>query len=251
MRTKTTTNPAFYADQLRLILADEPERLEAALTDPTSLDLVTWNLFASLDTHQDPDYLAYRFQPFGGTALRAPARIALWTGKRRGPRLRPSRGYVTTVRERARSAGGDATSTQAFEAPVEVPVRIESPDVLVLIETMGRDYPRGVGGRDRIVELVDAGLEHARRLTKTLAVALVYRSGSNAAAEASARMLALRDPATLAAELPHRHSVPPVVLREMPWQQLARIWEQEVPYLDLAGQPVRPFIELLRERDLL
>lgn len=251
MRTKTRTNPAFYADQLRLMLAGEPERLEAALTDPTSLDLVTWNLFASLDTHQDPDYLAYRLQPFGGSGIRSPVRISMWTGRRRGPRLQPSHGYVTTVRERAQSVGGDASATEAFEAPIEVPVRVESPDVLVLTETMGKEYPYGVGGRDRIIELVDAGLEHARRLSKTLAVALVYRSGSNAAAEASARMQALRDPATLAAELPHRQSVPPVVLREMPWQQLARIWEQEVPYLDLGGQPVRPFIELLHERDLL
>lgn len=251
MRTKTKTNPAFYADQLRLILADEPERLDAALTDPTSLDLVTWNLFASLDTHQDPEFLGHRFQPFGGAGVRSPLRISLYSGRRRGPSLRPSKGYVATVRERAHSVGGEAGATEAFEAAIEVPVRVESPDVLMLIDTMGKDYPRGVGGRDRIIELVDAGLEHARRLSKTLAVALVYRSGSNAAAEASARMQALRDPATLAAELPHRHGVPPVVLREMPWQQLARIWEQEVPYLHLEGQPVRAFTDLLHERDLL
>jgi hypothetical protein len=105
---------------------------------------------------------------------------------------------------------------------------------------------RGAGGRDRVVELVDAGLEQARRLSKTLAVAVVYPSGTEVGSEVSARMHRLRDPAVLAAELPHRTQVPPVVLREVPWQQLLRMWEQEQPYLRLGGQPVKAFLEHAR-----
>lgn len=251
IRTRTKTNPVFYADELRLELSGDAPRLERVLTDPASVDLLTWNVFASLDTHRDRDYLAYRLQQFGGSEVRAPVRLSLWTGRHREPLLRPSPGYVATVRERARAAGGSAVSTAELEAPIEVPVRIESPDVLVLVDTL-LDHPRrGAGGRDRLVELVDAGLDHARRLSKTLAVAAVYPSGTPVAAEVSAGMNDLRDPARLAAALPHRDRVPPVILREVPWQQLLRIWEQEAPYLELGGQPVKHFLQHVRGRALL
>lgn len=244
---RATTNPAFYADQLRLLFSDEPERLSRLLTERESLDLLTWNIFASLDTHTDRDYLAYRLRAFGGNAVRAPVRSSLWTGARREPLLRPSRAYVEQVRARAAAAGGDLSSTAAFEAPVEVPVRIETPDVLVLVETMWDSYPLGVAGRDRLVELVDVGLEQARRLSTSLAVAVVHRSGSEAASAVSARLERLRRPGVLAEELPARGPLPPVTFREVPWQQLVRVWEQESPFLRLGGQPVRPFVERLRE----
>lgn len=249
MRTKT--NPVFFADDLRLELAGDPDRLQRVLSDPDSVELLTWNVFASLDTHTDPAYLAYRLQALGGGEVRAPVRISLWTGREREPLLRPGSGYVATVRGRARAAGGDASSTTALEAPIEVPVRIESPDVVVLVDTIGDRYRPGTGGRDRLVELIDAGLDQARRLSKTLAVAVVYPSGTPVATEVSARVNRLRDPATLAAELPHRSGVPAVVLREVPWQQLLRLWEQELPHLRVAGQPSKAFLELARSRGRL
>lgn len=247
---KTKTNPAFYGDQLRLLLAGEPERLERALTDPDSADLLTWNVFASLDTHRDPRYLAYRLQVFGGAELQAPVRLSLWTGRHREPLLRPGSGYIAQVRGRARAAGGGPGAVAELEAPIEVPVRIESADVLVLVDVWAGAGHQGAGGRDRIVELIEAGLDHARGLSKTLTVAVVYASGTPLAAELSARVNALRDPAALAAALPHRDRVPPVVLREVPLQQLLRAWEQELPHLDTGGQPVRAFLDHLRARGL-
>lgn len=249
MRTKT--NPVFFADELRLELAGQPERLERIFDDRDSVDLLTWNVFSSLDRHVDRRYLAYLLQALGGDDLRESVRLSLWTGRDREPLLRPGAAYVSMIRERARAAGGDATATAALEAPTEVPVRIESPDLVVLVDTLGDTARSGVGGRDRIAELVDAGLDQARRLSKALAVAVVYPSGTPLAAQVSARMQRLRDPGALAAELPHRTRVPPVVLRELPWQQLLRVWEQELPYLRLAGQPTKPFIEYLRARGLL
>jgi len=248
MRTKT--NPAFYADELRLLLADEPERLARALTDPDSADLLIWNVFSSLDTHRDPGYLAWRLQQFGGAELRAPVRLSLWTGRRREPLLRPGSAYVAQVRRRAEAAGGGPGATAELEAPVEVAVRIESPDVCVLVDVWTDASHQGTAGRDRVVELVEAGLDQARRLSKTLTVAVVYASGTPLAGELSARINALRDPAALAAALPHRDRVPAVVLREVPWQQLLRAWEQELHYLDTGGQPVRAFLDHVRTRGL-
>ncbi len=247
MRTKT--NPAFYAEQLRLLLADAPERLERLLSDPDSVDLLTWNVFSSLDTHRDRAYLAYRLQALAGTQLAAPVRVSLWTGRDREPLLRPSSGYVAQVRERARAAGGGPDATAELEAPLEVPVRIESADVLVLVDTSLGTPHRGAGGRDRIVELLDAGLDHARRLSKTLALAFVH-AGPEGGSDLSARLEALREPAALAAALPYRPAVPPVVLRESSWQQLLQIWEQEIPYLELGGQPARAFLDHVRARGL-
>lgn len=247
---RPTRVPVFYADQLRLELADQPERLQRALTGDRSVDLLTWNVFASLDTHRDHEYLAYRMQAFGGGAVRAPVRTALWTGRDREPRLAPPPSYVTAVHERAKGAGGDVRSLDAFAAPIEVPVRLETPDVLVLVDTMLDAYPVGGGGRDRVIELVDVGIDHARRLGKTLAVAVVYDSGSEAAGRVSARMQQLRDPATLAAELPHRPRVPQVLLREVGWQQLVKVWDAEAPHLQLGGQPVKGFRQHLERLGL-
>lgn len=247
MRTKT--NPVFYADQMRLEVS--PERSERIIAGPDDVDLATWNLFMSLDTHRDRDYLAYRLQALGGPELRAPLRLSLWTGRDREPLLTPSAAYRGRVRERAAAAGGDRTSTRELEAPIEVPVRIESPDVVVLVDTVGDHVRQGAGGRDRLVELIDAGLEQARRLSKTLAVAVLHPAGTPVARDLSARIERLRDPAALAAELPYRTGMPPVVLNAVSWQELLRLWEAEQPYLHLAGQPVRGFSQWMRERGFL
>ena len=247
--TRRRTNPAFWPAELRLQLGEE--RAERALSDPDSVDLLVWNVFASLETHPDRDWLAYRLQLLGGAGVRAPVRLALWTGARREPLLQLSPAYAAHVRRRAATAGGDDEDVAAFLAPVEVPVRVESPDVLVLVEATLAVVPAGIGGRDRLAELVDAGVEHARRLDKRLAVGFVYQSGTQAARELSARVTALRDPQRLARALPHRADLPPVVLREASWQQLLRVWEAEVGFLDLGGQPVRAFRQHCRARGLL
>lgn len=249
LRTKKRANPLFYPDDFRLELGEE--RAQRALDDPESLDLLVWNVFGTLDTHSDRDWLAHRLQALGGPAVRAPVRLSLFSGAEREPLLRPSPGYVEAVRARARAHGGDDASIAAFVAPIEVPVRIESPDVLVLVDAALSAIPRGRGGRDRLVELVDAGSEHARRLDKSLSVAVVSRAGSDVAAELSARVEALRDPVALAAQLPHRRSVPPVTFRLVAWQQLLRMWQDEAGYLDVGGQPVRGFLEHCRRRELL
>jgi hypothetical protein len=250
MRSRTKTNPVFYGDELRAELASEEERLERALEDPSSVDLLTWNVFTSLDTHRDRDYLAYRLQGLGGANMTAPVRTSLWTGRRRQPELRPSPAYVRHVRDRAHAAGADDASVASFERTIEVPVRIETPRVLTLVDTTLDALPRGNGGRDRIVELIDAGLEHARRLSKSLAIAVVYQSGTSAAAELSGRMNELRDRAVLAREMPYREHIPEIVLREMSWQQMLAIWERETDYLRLGGQPVRAFRDHLAKLGL-
>lgn len=242
-RTKTRTNPVFYAEQLRLVLADEPERLERALRDPESVDLLTWNVFASLDTHRDEDWLAHRFELLGGSQVRAPVRLSLWSGRTRAPLLHPSPAYLDMIRQRSSKAGGTSADLSEFERPIEVPVRIETPDVLIFVDTTLGTTPRGAGGRDRVLELIDVGLEHARRLSKRLAVALVYASGSTTARELSSRLDQLRDPDRLAEELSWRKDVPDVLLRELSWQQLIKVWETEIDYLRLGGQPVRAFLK--------
>lgn len=245
----STRNAVFYGDRLALHLG-EGERLDAALHDPDSTDLLTWNVFASLDTHRDQDWVAYRLQALGGAAVRPPVRIALWTGREREPLLHPSQGYLRFVRERSRSAGGSDDQLAPFAEPIEVPVRIESPDILVLVDTVGEEYPRGNGGRDRLLELIDAGLEHARRLSSSLTVAVVYPSGTPAARALSSRIDELRDPATRSAEMPYRAAAEPVVLRELSWQRLIQLWEAERDYLDLSGQPVKGFLAQLSARGL-
>lgn len=241
-------NPVFYAARLREIL-DDSGRVAAARADPANVDLLTWNVFTSLSTHSDPEWLARKLQPLSASTVRAPVRMSFWTGRKREPLLQPSHAYRASLRQRSPSAGhGDDLSP--FEQPIEVPVRMESPDALVLVDTVGTQYPRGAGGRDRLLELIDAGLDHARRLSRPVTVTVVYPSGTSAAGDLSARINELRDPATLSTALPHLPSVGPVGLREMSWQRLLQLWETERSYLDLAGQPVKAFLAHLRQRGL-
>lgn len=246
-RPKTRTNPVFYPDRLRNLLAHDPARVEAVLGERDSVDLLTWNLFESLDSDTDRPYLASLLQPLAGGDLAAPLRILLWTGRHREPLLRPSPGYLRHVRERA---GGGDDGIAEFLRPVEVPVRIESPGVVALVETTLSGVPVGAGGRDRLVELVDTGLEHARNLSKALTIGVVYRSGTQAAGELSARVNRLRRPEALAAALPWRERLPPVRFRELSWQELIATWEHERDNLKLFGQPVRGFLARCEELGL-
>ena len=242
-RLRTRTNPVFYADKLRLLLSDDPDRVDRIFTDPESIQLLTWNLFTSLDTHSDDEWLAYRLRDLGGSAVSAPVRMSLWTGRDIGPELRPSHAYREFIRDRMPTGGQAPHDMSEFTDPIEVPVRVETPEVLLLIDTAWHRPPRGSGGRDRLIELIDAGLDHARRVSKKLAIGVVYVGGSATASELSHRINRLRDPDSLAADMPWRRQIPAVVLREMTWQQLLRIWEQEREYLELDGQPVRAFLD--------
>jgi hypothetical protein len=235
---RTKTNPVFYADRLRIELADDPERIERVFADPDSVDLLTWNVFASLNTDEDRDYLAALLRPFCGNDLLPPVSLSLWTGKDREPQLTPSPQYVLHVRRRA----GEGQDVSAFTGPIEVPVRIESPAVLGLVDVAVDDLPRGAGGRDRLTELIDAGAVQARRIGKQLAVAVVYRSGTQEAAALSARINSLRTPDGLRKAMPWADPMPDVRLREVPWQQLVRIWENERKHLRLFAQPVGGFL---------
>jgi hypothetical protein len=243
LRSRTKTNPLFYPERLARLLAHDPERVRIAREDEESVDLLTWNVFASLDTDRDREYLAGQLRAFCGNDLVAPVRLSLWTGRDLEPRVEPSSAYVRHIRE---TVGGDEAQLAEFTAPIEVPVRIESPTVLGLVDTLYATSKRGAGGRDRIVELIDAGLVQADRLGVPLAVAVVYRSGTPAAAEVSRRLNELRQPGALAAALPWRERLPEVRLREVSWQQLATIWEHERGDLQLGGQPVRGFRDHLQ-----
>lgn len=229
-----TPMPVFRPDQARLALGDA--RFERALADPDSLDLLVWNVFSTLETHEDQEWLAYRLQMFGGTKLTVPVRLQLWSGRDTEPLLVPSREYRKLMQERARARG--AAVEIAPPEPIEMAVRIESPQVLCLVD---------VTGTDRLVELVDAGLTHARRLGKDLAVSIVYRAGTPEAAALSRRIARLRDPAELDLALPHRPRTVDLSLREVPWQQLLQVWEAEADHLDLPTSP-RPFLRHLAAR---
>jgi hypothetical protein len=248
LRTKKRTNPLFVPERLSLLVG--AERAERALTDPDSVDLLVWNIFSTLDTHSDPRWMAGRWEQLGGPGVREPVRLSLWTGRDREPLLHPPSSYIAQVRERARTAGGDDASVAEFTAPVEIPVRLESPDVLALVDAVGAQSGRGRGGRDRLTEIIDVAIEQARRLGKSAAVAVIYPSGSAAAQDLSPRINALRNDRSLAAELSHRTSLPPVVLREMTWQQLIRIWQSELDYLNVDGLPVKDFLAHCRDRGL-
>jgi hypothetical protein len=249
LRTKTRTNPLFAPERLRLLVGEE--RTQRALEDPDSVDLLVWNVFSTLDTHRDPRWMAARWQQLGGPGVREPVRLSLWTGRDREPLLHPPASYIAQVRKRAHAAGGDDASVAEFGAPVEVPVRLESPDVLALIDAVGAQPGRGRGGRERLIEVIDVAIEQARRSGKTAAVGVIYRSGTAASAELSGRINALRNDRVLGAELAYRPTLPPVVLREMSWQQLVRIWQAELDYLDVGGLPVKAFLAHCRDRGLL
>jgi hypothetical protein len=243
LRTRKKTNPLFYAERVEILLDHDPERVRRMREGAQSVDLLTWNLFASLNTDEDREYLASVLQTFGGPQLTAPVSLSLWTGRHLEPRLEPSHEYVRHIRQ----AAGDDADLAEFTGPIEVPVRIESRNVLTLVETTFDQLPRGRGGRDRLVELVDAGLVHARRVDKQLAIAVVYRSGSPGAAELSRRINELRSPAGLTAAMPWRKQIPEVQFREVSWQQLVRLWENERSHYKLFGQPVRGFLRHAEE----
>lgn len=236
--TRTRTNPIFYHDRLEALLSDEPDRLERLRTEHRSLDLLTWNIFASLDTHHDQEWLAYRLQTLGGGNLRAPVRISLFSGARRTPFLQPSAAYIEAIHRRTGVDHSAADSVAVFEQPIEAPVRIETPDVLLLVDT-GLDQLRvGAGGRDRLAELADTGLEHARRLASSLSLAVVANAGSGVL---DSRLRRLADSREVERLLPWRATIPPVTFHGVSWTTLLRLWQEERRHLDLDGQPVRGF----------
>lgn len=249
MLTKKRTNPLFSPETFRLVAGEE--RTERALNDPDSVDLLVWNIFSTLETHSDQRWLAGRLEGLAGPGVREPVRISLWPGGAREPRLRPPSSYINRVRERAQGVGGDEASVKEFAAPVEVPVLLDSPDVVGLVDAVTDRTNLGHGGRERLVELIDVAMEQARRVGKTAAVGVIYAGGTAAADILSPRINALRNERTLAAELPHRTALPPVVLREISWQQLLRIWQSELSYLEVGGQPVKQFLQHCRDRRLL
>jgi hypothetical protein len=236
--SRTRANPIFYRDRLEALLGDEPERLERMRTEPGNVDLLTWNVFASLDTHQDQRWLAYRLQLLGGANLRAPVRISLFSGAQRMPYLRPSSAYLRDIHRRTGVDHSTSDGVAIYERPIEVPVRIETPDVLLLVDTALDRLRSGAGGRDRLVELTDAGLEHARRLASSLSLGVVANAGSSVL---TSRLPQLADEHELRRALPWRASVPPVSFHGVSWAALLQTWREEHDYLDLDGQPVRDF----------
>lgn len=236
--TRTRTNPIFYGDRLELILRDEPERLERMRTEPANADLLTWNVFASLDTHYDQDWLAYRLQAVGGPNLRAPVRISLFSGRLRAPHLRPSTAYLAEIHRRAGVQHSSDDGVAMFEEPVEVPVRIETPEVLLLVDTGRQRLGSGAGGRDRVAEIVDSGLEHARRLSSRLSVGIVLDDTSDVLAT---EIPSLATAEGLAPRLPWRDAMPRVDVHGTGWSTVLAMWHDEAGNLDLGGQPTRAF----------
>lgn len=237
--TRTRTNPIFYRDRLEALLADEPDRLERMRTEPGNLDLLTWNVFASLDTHTDQEWLAYRLQALGGANLRAPIRISLFSGARRMPLLRPSTAYLQDLHRRTGVDHTTGDGVAIYEQPLEVPVRIETPDVLLLVDTARDRLRAGAGGRDRLAELTDAGLEHARRLGSALSLAVVANHRSTLL---ESRLPRLADQRELTRLLPWRSALPPVTFTGVSWPTLLQLWREEQAGLDLDGQPARGFL---------
>lgn len=236
--TRTRTNPVFYADRLALLLRDQPERLEKMRSDPGNVDLMTWNVFASLDTHDDQNWLAYRLQELGGPNLRAPVRISLFSGRDRAPLLTPSVSYLHEIDRRTGDAHDRGNGLAVFAQPIEVPVRIETPEVLLLVDTGRQRLRAGAGGRARIPELVDGGLEHARRLSSRLALGLVLDDDSRVL---RTEVPQIQTAAGMAGLLPWRDAVPSVDVHGLGWSRLLTLWSQEAGSLDLAGEPVRAF----------
>jgi hypothetical protein len=236
--TRTRTNPVFYRDRLEALLSDEPDRLQRMRVEPGNVDLLTWNIFASLDTHPDQPWLAYRLQALGGANLRAPVRISLFSGARRMPYLQPSPAYIQAIHRRSGTDHTAADGVAVFEQPVEVPVRIETPEVLLLVDTALDRLRVGAGGRDRLAELVDTGLDHARRLASSLSLAVVANAGSQVL---DARVPRLSDSREVARLVPWRAGIPPVTIQGVSWTALLRLWREEHRHLELDGQPVRGF----------
>lgn len=244
-RAKTHTNPLFYPDRLEYRLSHDPARLEAMRTEHRNIDLLVWNLFASLDSDRERDFLAGQLQPLVGPRLRAPLSLSLWTGVHRAPMLRPSSAYRRWLEQSA-----EVADPSVYLEPIEVPVRIEAPEVLALVDVALDAVPHGAHGRDRIVELIDAGRQHARAVGKHLVLAYLYPSGTRCAAELSGRINELRQERALAEALPWYPRPPQVELRELSWQRLVAIWEQGSDGLELSRQPVKRFHEHLAQLGL-
>lgn len=235
--TRTRTNPVFYQDRLELLLADQPERLARMRTEPHNVDLLTWNVFASLDTHSDQDWLAYRLQEIGGQHLRAPVRISLFSGRHRAPLLTPSVSYLRDIHRRTGVTHATSDGIAEFEQPIEVPVRIETPEVLLLVDTGRQRLRTGAGGRGRLPEIIDCGLEHARRLSSRLSVGLVLDADSTVLA--TVPQMATAD--SVAPMLPWLDRAPQVEIHGTSWDRLLTLWHDEAAYLHLSSQPVRAF----------
>ena len=236
--TRTRTNPVFYTDRLAVMLRDEPERLERMRTEPRNVDLLTWNVFSSLDTHRDQEWLAYRLQLLGGSNLLPPVRISLFSGARRAPFLRPSTSYLDAIHRRVGEQHHTDDGVAVFEQSFEVPVRIETPDVLLLVATGRARLRAGAGGRDRIAEIVDGGLEHARRLSSLLSVALIVDDDSDVL---TSRVPDLASRDGMRRLLPWRAEVPRADVHGIPWSAALRLWWEERGNLDLGGEPVKAF----------
>jgi hypothetical protein len=237
LRTRTKTNPLFYADQVRLLLDHDPERIERMLTSRRAST-------CSRGTSSRPSTPTRT----GSTSPGCSSRSAGRTSSRRSACRCGRAGTRSRVSSRATSTSGTS---------VRLPVRMRTSRSSPVRRGAGahrvaqrararrdhvRPLPRGRGGRDRIVELVDAGLVHAGRVGKELAIAVVYRSGT----EVRPRAVPPRQRAARP-EGPRRrdavaHPVPEVVFREMSWQQLLRLWENERSHYKLFGQPVRGFL---------
>lgn len=237
-RAKTRTNPLFYPDRLEHRMSHDPARLERMRNEERSVDVLVWNVFASLDSDPERDFLAGQLQGLAGGRLRAPLSLSLWTGVHREPLLRPSGAYRRWLE---RDPGIDDPTP--FMTPIEVPVRSEAPELLALVDATLDWVPQGAHGRDRFTEIIDAGAEHARAMGKHVVVACLYQSRTRAAAEISGRLGDLRTPDGLAAALPWHAEPPSVELRELSWQRMLRIWEHSREGLKLSRQPVKPFLE--------
>ncbi len=237
-RAKTRTNPVFYPERLEYRLAHDPARLERMRTEQRNVDLLVWNVFASLDSDDDREFLAGQLQALAGSRLRPPLSLSLWTGAHREPTLRPSAAYRRWLEHHP-----DIDDPTPFTRPLEVAVRLEATEVLALIDATLDAPLLGTRGRDRLVELIDAGAEHARAVGKHLVVACVYQSRSGAARQLSARLNDLRSEERRAEAMPWHPTPPAVELREMPWQRLLRLWEHSRDGLALSRQPVKRFEE--------
>lgn len=243
-KTRTRPNPIVFGDELALTLGDDPDRLERAQTDPTSADWLLWSAFAPTDRDRDRLVRVPRvLTTILGTEVTAPMRVSLFTGGDREPLARPGRDYVRHLRQTTEGHGGGDEAVEAFRAPVEVPLRIEGPGVLALVDAFVRTPISAVSGRDRILELTEVGLEQSRAVGKRLLIGVVYPAGTHAAAETSARIGKLRAPGALAAAMPWRSHVDDVAFREVTWREVLATWESEASYMGVGRREAKRVLD--------